>query len=58
MLECDFIHRIHKSHAINLYAVKSFDHEGIGGVVTLSSGKKITVSVRNKKLFLIRLGQL
>ncbi|HTF05151.1 MAG TPA: LytTR family DNA-binding domain-containing protein [Bacteroidia bacterium] len=43
--------RTHKSHVINLQAMKSYE-EGRGGYVIMNDGTKITVSVRRKAAFM------
>jgi two-component system LytT family response regulator len=50
MLPYPFV-RIHKSHVINIHAVKSY-HKGTGGYVTLNDGSEVEVSAGYKDAFL------
>lgn len=50
MLPYPFV-RIHKSHVININAVKSY-HKGTGGYVTLNDGAEVEVSAGYKDAFL------
>ena len=46
--------RVHNSHLINMFYVKSYN-KGKTGIVTLTDGKEIDVSSRRKDAFLEKL---
>lgn len=57
LLEKDFF-RVHKSHLVNLHAVRRFIRSKKGSMIEMKDGAQIEVSARKKEALLERLSQL
>ena len=57
LLEKDFF-RVHKSHLVNLHAVRRFIRSKKGSSIEMKDGARIEVSARKKEALLERLSQL